>query len=106
MRYVEVKCSFGGPDPGPPKPGEMQVFCDERDVPLMVDFLCPCGCGRACATHLLEPGQVKKPNDHHWEFERGPNGVTLRPSIRWRGGCKAHFFITDGEAKMCADSGK
>jgi len=97
--YVEVRCIFGGPDPGKPKPGEMQVFC-EGDAPVMVDFLCPCGCGNTCPTHLVPPGAEKKPADRRWNFSRGPNGPTLSPSIRWLSECKSHFTITDGKVQM------
>lgn len=106
MKYTEQRCEFGGPDPGDPQPGIIQVFY-ENGIPLMVDFLCPCGCGRTCPTHLLSPGQEKKPNDRHWEFRRGRDDtVTLLPSIRWTSGCRAHFNITDGEAVIHGDSGK
>lgn len=100
--YTEVQCVFGGPDPGKPTPGIMQVFCEDG-IPLMVDFLCPCGCGNTCPTHLVTPGHVKQPNDRHWEYTPGP---TLRPSIRWLSGCKAHFTITNGKPEMHGDSGK
>jgi len=105
MKYIETKYEFGVSDPGLPKEGEIQVFY-EGDKPLMVDFRCPCGCGHTCPTHLKEEGE-KKLNDRHWVFSRGPNGgVTLTPSIRWTGGCLAHFNITDGEAIIHPDSGK
>jgi hypothetical protein len=105
MKYVEKKVQFGGEDIGKPEPGVMLVF-EENGIPLMVDFLCPCGCGNTTPTPLVAPGQVKQPNDRHWNLSRGPNGPTLTPSIRWLSGCKAHFHITNGEAVMCADSGK
>ncbi len=98
--YIEEKQQFGGPDPGPPKPGIMQVFY-ENGIPLMVDFLCPCGCGRTCPTHLITPGQ--KETDHHWSYKPGP---TLSPSIRYLSGCKWHFNITDGKVIVHGDSGK
>jgi hypothetical protein len=106
--YVEVMVEWGGVDIGRPKPGEMQVYC-ENGVPKMVDFLCPCSCGHTCPTHLLEPGEKHDDNPwtrECWSFERGPNGVTLTPSIRWLNGCMAHFNITDGKVIMHPDSGK
>lgn len=99
MRYVEQACEFGRNDPGIPEPGIMQVFYEDGK-PVMVDFRCPCGCGSTCPTHL------GLPTPRHWEFLRGANGPTLTPSIRFLGGCKAHFTITDGEVTMHGDSGK
>lgn len=103
--YVEQRFKFGTDDPKWPEPGVIQVFY-EGDVPTMVDFRCPCGCGGVCPTHLVPPGQPKKSNDRHWEFSRGPNGITLTPSIRFTTGCKAHFNITDGKVVIHGDSGK
>ena len=102
LSYTEQVCEFGGPDPGKPQLGVMQVFMEDG-VPSMVDFLCPCGCGNTTPTHLVKPGQQKQPNDRHWEYSPGP---TLRPSIRWTSGCKAHFTITEGRVEFHGDSGK
>lgn len=99
--YTEVKCEYGGPDPGKPSPGIMQVFY-ENEVPAMVDFLCPCGCGRTCPTHLTN-ANPNLPQGHRWTYCIGP---TITPSIRCLSGCKSHFNITDGKAIMHADSGK
>lgn len=81
----------------------MQVFY-ENDVPMMVDFICPCGCGRAAPIHLKPEENGKQ--DRLWVFKRGPSGgVMLSPSIRWTGGCYAHFYIKDGKSEFCNDSG-
>jgi hypothetical protein len=98
-KYTEERHEYGCDDPGQPAPGVMQVFYENGD-PVMVDFLCPCGCGNRAPTHLVPPGQTKKPNDRHWNYSSGPNGPTLDPSIRWTGGCLAHFTITDGQVKF------
>src|SRR4051812_43616559 len=103
QKYTEVVHDFGGADHGDPPPGVIQIFLKEG-LPYMVDFLCPCGCGARCPTHLLQPGEAADGSDwakHCWGFSRGPGGgVTLSPSIRYRSGCKAHFNITDGEVIM------
>jgi hypothetical protein len=102
-RYSAVRCEYGGPDPGKPGPGVMQVYyLDGR--PEMVDFLCPCGCGFTCPTHLVKPGE--KHHDHRWEYYEDERGPTLVPSIKWTGGCKAHFTITHGVVALAGDSGK
>ena len=104
MMLCETQHDFGGPDPGFPQPGEIQVFLRGNDRhPAMVEFLCPCGCGRTCPVHVLEPGETHDSVRPRvcWEFSRGPRGgVTLSPSVRYRGGCKAHFNLTDGEFKI------
>ncbi len=97
--YTVERHEFAGVDPGVPPPGVMFVFVADGK-PVMVDFRCPCGCGATVPTHL------GLPSPRHWEYSDGPNGPTLSPSIRFTGGCKAHFTITDGRVKMHSDSGK
>lgn len=104
--YTTVDCMFGGSDIGKPAPGVMQVYKDENGIPLMVDFLCPCGCGNTCPTHLVTPGQVKQANDRHWNYSLDSLGPSLSPSIRYLSGCKSHFNIVDGKVYMHTDSGK
>ena len=99
-RYVEERHEFGAADPGKPAPGVMQVYY-EGGVPVMVDFLCPCGCGNTVPTHLVPPGEPHK--DRRWAFGPGP---TITPSIRFLSGCKAHFNVTGGAVVIHADSGK
>lgn len=101
--YTAEDHEFGGPDPGRPKPGVMQVFVKDG-IPKMVDFICPCGCGNTCPTPVRPSAEPKKP--YRWVYSKGPNGPTLSPSIRWTGGCKAHFNITDGSVQIHGDSGK
>ncbi len=51
--------------------------------------LCACGCGAKVRTPI-------GPTD--WEFEEGPNGPTLRPSVgNWQFPCQSHYWIWDGE---------
>jgi Family of unknown function (DUF6527) len=97
-KYVEERHEFGEADCPNPVPGVMQVFYEDG-IPVMVDFLCPCGCGSTCPTHLVPP--VEKHKGRRWEFYPGPK---LVPSVRFTGGCKAHFNIEDGGVvKMHAD---
>ena len=84
-----------------PEPGVMTVIT-ENGVPVMVNFLCPCGCGMECPTHVVEPGKPRPPR--RWVYSPGP---TLSPSIRWVGNtCHAHFKITDGKVDFSEDSGR
>lgn len=105
LSYTEERHEWGEPSSPAnetPPPGVMFVFYKDG-VPVMVDFLCPCGCGSTCPTHLVPPGEDKKPNDRRWNFSAGP---TLSPSIRYVGGCKAHFNITNGKTVFHSDSGR
>lgn len=110
-RYVVERHEWATSDPSTLRPGVMQVFY-EGDVVRMVDFLCPCGCGNRCPTHVItmaekmdqERQQQSEWERHCWGFDA--NTVTLHPSIRWTGGCKAHFNITNGEVFIHPDSGK
>lgn len=85
-----------------PSPGEFWTFVIDGKVEA-VNFLCPCGCGSECYTPVVEG---PAPGNRVWGFSRGPNGPTLTSSIRYTGGCKAHFNITDGKAVMHGDSGR
>jgi hypothetical protein len=102
LEYTEERHDWGESGEGKPPPGVMWVYYCLNE-PKMVDFLCPCGCGNTCPTHLTTPDRPKQPNDRRWNYSPGP---TLSPSIRWTGGCKAHFTITGGKVTMHEDSGK
>ena len=107
--YVEKTVSYGGADARDPVGNEMLVFLDDGTfgnppgTPMMIDFRCPCGCNQKCPTHLIT---TERSSDRHWGFSRGPNGITLTPSIRYLNGCKTHFNVTDGRAIIHGDSGK
>jgi hypothetical protein len=99
LQYIEKRIPFGKAPQGPPPPGEMWVMEEEGKV-VAVNFLCPCGCGCECYTPIRAEGEP--PRERHWGYAPGP---TLSPSIRFTGGCKAHFNITDGKTILHADSG-
>ncbi len=96
---------------GDPKPGEIQVFCNDKNVPQMINFLCPCGCGHFCPTHVITIAEKSNPPPNQSEFDKhcwgfDPVMITLIPSVRWTGGCKHHFNITNGKVEHHQDSGK
>lgn len=102
--YVEERHELGEPGlPATPPSGVMWLFTeigqpDPLDAKIVaVEFLCPCGCGSSCYTPL------EGPHPHCWSYSPGP---TLTPSIRFLGGCKAHFNITNGKTVIHADSGR
>jgi len=70
-----------------------------------VDMQCPCGCGAGCFTPIIgeHHERNKPPGFHAWDYAPGP---TLTPSIRYMGGCKAHFNITAGKVIVHGDSGQ
>jgi hypothetical protein len=105
MPYQEVRHVFGTVPHGPPPPGVIWTICDD-DFVVAVTFLCPCNCGTEVYTPVTDAtkGQAKIAN--HWLYSRGDTGVTLSPSIRFTGRCKAHFNIVNGEAVMHGDSGR
>jgi hypothetical protein len=76
-------------------------------------FLCPVcfakNAGRV-GTHAVicwRPSvpQYVLPGPGRWEFEgTGYEDLTLRAgssSVLLNGGCKAHFFVTDGQIRLC-----
>jgi hypothetical protein len=92
-------------NPPPLEPGVMHVLY-VNGIPTMCEYLCPCGCGAPCPTFFPTDKRKRGPERHLWDFSVGPNGPTLSPSVKHRGGCKSHYDISDGKVKMHADSGK
>ena len=103
--YTEEKRAFGEVQ-GFPGPGEFWTLLDKDGAAVAVDFLCPCGCGSECYTPVTDATKGQPKTERHWLYSSGPGGPTLSPSIRYLGGCKAHFNITDGKAVIHGDSGK
>lgn len=59
---------------------------------------CPCGCGE---TIELPLSSRAKPS---WRITSGPEGTpSLHPSIWRTGGCKSHFWLTDGQVRFVKD---
>lgn len=103
LAYNETKQPFGTADSGAkPKPGEWWTFVADGKV-VAVSFLCPCGCGSECYTPVTDATAGQPKTARHWLYSAGP---TLSPSIRYTGGCKAHFNIENGKTIFHADSGK
>lgn len=88
------------------KPGDIWIIVDGDGTVVAVDFLCPCGCGRPYYTPVTDATKGQPKESDRWLFSRGPNGVTVFPSIRCLSGCKSHFNITDGKTVMHGDSGQ
>jgi hypothetical protein len=91
---------------GMPEAGALWTMVDETGTVVAVTFRCPCECGAECYTPVDDATKGQPKTERHWLFSRGPNGVTLYPSIRYTGGCLAHFTITDGKVAIHGDSGK
>ena len=74
----------------PLEPGVIYLWgCDsDDDPPFAALFLCPCGCGGEVSIPLTADG---------WKLNGSLDEPTLSPSILWKHGCLAHFFIRDGK---------
>lgn len=107
QEYVEKRLVFGEAPQGKPEPNEVWVMVSpDGERVEAVSFLCPCGCGSECYTPVTDADKGEPKTERHWLFSSKDGKVTLSPSIRYTGGCKAHFNITDGKAVMHGDSGK
>lgn len=62
---------------------------------LAVGFLCPCGCGDKIYLPL------DGPEEQRWSLKMERGRPTITPSIKQRGGCESHFFLTAGEVVWC-----
>ena len=71
-----------------------------NNVPKWALFRCPCNCG---AVITLSLQQAHRPR---WSLRStNDDRPSLRPSI-WRDtGCLSHFWIEDGRAYFCLDTG-
>ena len=71
-------------------------------------YECPCGCEKETAVHFKsEKRGERTPNFPEWDLEDHGNGViSINPSVRMRGGCKAHYFIKQNKVEWCSDSGR
>lgn len=101
--YTEQRHKFGEAPSTAPEPGVMWVLTEDDGSVSAVNFRCPCGCGSECYTPVTDATKGQPKTERHWLYSEGP---TLSPSIRYMGGCKAHFNITNGKSIMHGDSGK
>ena len=101
FEYKIENVKFGA-DNLPPEPpsGIMWVFYEGNEV-WAVNFMCPCGCGSQTYTPIR-----KRKHGPAWNFKEDKDGPTITPSIRFIGGCKAHFNITNGKTVFHGDSGQ
>lgn len=67
------------------KPGDIALVV--RDVPRLLVFACPDGCGD------IVPVNLDPRSDKAWQYYRRGEAISLYPSV-WRDeGCKAHFIL-------------
>jgi hypothetical protein len=79
-------------------PARTLVIAREDGDLWSAGMICPCGCNRRIELMLL-PGV--KPR---WDLRVGSGGrPTLSPSVWVIGGCRAHFWLRDGEVHWCRD---
>lgn len=70
-------------------------------TPKWAVMQCPCGCGEKLQLSL-NPTRRPRWSVHRDRLRR----VTVDPSVRQTGGCRAHFWIRRGLIEWCPDSGQ
>lgn len=71
---------------------ETLYISDEYNIAV---HLCCCGCSEKVVTPL-------SPVD--WQYKKGPNGVSLSPSIgNWDYGCRSHYVIRNNSVIWAND---
>lgn len=101
--YIETRYPSDAAPQRLPAPDELWALMDKDGKVEAVEFLCPCGCGGG---GYMPVNEGPPPGNRVWGYNKGPNGPTLTPSIRYLSGCKSHFNITDGKVIVHGDSGK
>lgn len=84
-------------------------------------FICPCGCLEPeIPIEYQEPNEVRqhtkrsipikpsvdRPDGPEWLWNGNKECPTTTPSIRDKGCCKYHGYLTNGEFTFCSDSGQ
>jgi hypothetical protein len=70
-------------------------------TPKWAIMQCPCGCNEKLQLSL-NPTRRPRWSVHRDRLRR----VTVDPSVRQTGGCRAHFWIRRGMIEWCRDSGR
>jgi len=77
-------------------PGDF-MWMGPEGAPARMMFLCPCGCGAYLGVSV-SGDESKHPV---WEWDRNFEKPTIKPSIRFIGGCNWHGFLTEGNFRTC-----
>lgn len=78
-------------------PGAYDIRTIEgEDRPAGMGFICPCGCGR-------DGWLPFRPSSHpqSWDWDGNERAPTLKPSVKFNGGCRWHGWLTAGVWKEC-----
>lgn len=81
--------------PSPLEPQTAYLHVEEGLPPWSVSFLCPCGCGEDVCIPLDLKGEGPM-----WRLE-SESPLHINPSLQRTYGCKSHFFVHQGEFRMC-----
>lgn len=77
------------------KNGKTLVALMAHDIPKMLVFSCPCGCGDIVRLNLL-PGKERA-----WSIRHSTaRGISVYPSIELPTRCGSHFFIANNTARL------
>jgi hypothetical protein len=68
----------------------------DMELPWLVGFRCPCGCGVERRIPVYPIGGKKDADGYGWGYSEENGKVTLTPSIFHQEGCKSHYFIKGG----------
>ncbi|AKU43413.1 hypothetical protein CPT_Sansa9 [Caulobacter phage Sansa] len=75
---------------------------------VMLNFMCPCGCGREGGVTIDTPFTSKQGETPRWWWDGNEERPTLKPSIDWRlpdgqGGTVSHWhgYLTEGIFAPC-----
>jgi hypothetical protein len=82
-------------------PEHFEIGCmylhENRGRPLVLEFICPCGCGDKIELSLIAW------TDPSWRIEGDFEFPSIYPSVRRVVGCRSHFWVKDGKVYHARD---
>lgn len=82
-------------------PERLEIGCmylqENRGRPLVLEFLCPCGCRDKIELSLVAL------TDPSWRLDGSLEYPTIYPSVRRTNGCKSHFWVQKGRVYHTRD---
>lgn len=78
------------------EPGSAIFLKDIHGSTTLMQFACPCGCGKAGTIKVRKPGSPDL-GSPQWTMSGHPTSPTLRPSVHNTGfPCRWHGWLTNG----------
>jgi hypothetical protein len=69
---------------------------NDKGVPEVMWFVCPCGCGALSSVFLNQPN-----SNNSWQWDNSENLPTLSPSIQKLTPCRWHGHLNKGVWESC-----